>query len=364
MCIVTFLLLTGCEKHIIDKLGMFDAVGYDLSEDREKPFTVTVNFPSVTKQGEFQNKLLSTDAKSSKDSRIKFNHMSNLTLVSGQVSLALFGEEMAQVGVKEILDTFMRDPSLGPRVFFAVSEGKAKDLLMFQPKEGTNSSLYLRTFVEKLNAQNERVNYNTYQFIRDFYDDGIDPILPYFKISDHNINIDGYALFKDDKYIHHLPSHQSAILFALRDDTPKGTLSIEMPKSEDKQEDFPEQLMFNYRKTKQKMDVHNKKNGPISVDIQIEMEGSVLEYTGEKKLDSAKVQKELEKKINEKLIKQSNNLIDLTKELKVDPIGIGSHVRNSMSYQKWEKMNWEEVYPNVEVHVSIEMNFMDIGQSK
>jgi spore germination protein len=343
---------------------MFDAVGYDLSEDKEKPFTVTVNFPSVTKQGEFQNKILSTDAKSSKDSRIRFNHMSNLKLVSGQISLALFGEDMAQVGVKDILDTFMRDPSLGPRVFFAVSEGNAKDLLLFQPKEGTNSSLYLRTFVEKLNAQNERVNYNSYQFIRDFYDDGIDPILPYFKIHNHNISIDGYAIFKDDKYIHHLPSHESAILFALRDDTKKGTLSIEMPKSDDKQGSFQDQLMFNYRKTKQKMDVHNKRNGPISVDIQIEMEGSVLEYSGEKNLNKAKVQKELEKEINEKLIKQSQNLINLTKELKVDPIGIGSHIRNSMSYEKWKKLSWEEVYPNVDVNVSIEMNFMDIGQSK
>lgn len=106
------------------------------------------------------------------------------------------------------------------------------------------------------------------------------------------------------------------------------------------------------------------KKWPLSVDIQIEMEGSVLEYTGEKKLDSAKIQKELEKKINEKLIKQSNDLINLTKELQVDPIGIGSHVRNSMSYQKWKEKSWEEVYPNVEVNVSIEMNFMDIGQAK
>lgn len=355
--------LSGCEKNIIDKLAMLDAVGYDLSEERENPLMVTVNYPNVTKQGVYQNKILTVNAKSSKDSRIRLNHRSNLKFVSGQITVGLFGENLAKVGIKNILDTYMRDPSLGPRVYFAVAEGTARELLEYEPKEGTNSSLYLRTFLEKLDSENERVNYNTYQFIRDYYDDGIDPIMPYYKIREQSIAIDGYALFKDDHFIHHLSPTLSGVLFALRKDTPKGTFSFEIAPPDDEHV-FPDQLMFDYKKTKYKVDVKVKDHEPISIDISIELEGSVLEYTREEHTDTENAQKKIEKKINEYLMKKSNVLIDLTKELKVDPIGLGSYVRNKLTYEQWEKINWDDVYPTLDINLDIKMKLVNTGQTK
>ncbi|MCA1063297.1 Ger(x)C family spore germination protein [Rossellomorea sp. AcN35-11] len=355
--------LSGCEKNIIDKLAMLDAVGYDLSDDREHPLTVTVNYPNVTKQGVYQNKILTVNAKSSKDSRIRLNHRSNMKFVSGQISVSLFGEHLAKVGIKNILDTYMRDPSLGPRVYFAVAEGTARELLEYQPTEGTNSSLYLRTFLEKLDSENEKVNYNTYQFIRDYYDDGIDPIMPYYKIREQSIAIDGYALFKDDQYIHHLSPTLSGILFALRKETPKGTFSFEIAPP-DEEHVFPDQLMFDYKKTKYKMDVKIQDHKPTSIDISIELEGSVLEYTRDEQTDSEKAQKKMEKEINDYLMKKSNELIALTKELKVDPIGIGGYVRNKLTYEDWKKINWDDVYPELDINLDIKMQLVNTGQVK
>ncbi|TMU86652.1 Ger(x)C family spore germination protein [Bacillus sp. BHET2] len=356
-------LLAGCEKNIIDKLGMIDAVGYDLSEDKEVPLMVTVNFPNVTKQGVYQNKILTVNAKSSKDSRIRFNHRSNLKLVSGQITVALFGTDLAKVGIKDILDTYMRDPSLGPRVYFAVAEGTAREMLEFQPVDDTNSSLYLRTFLEKLDSENERINYNTYQFNRDYFDDGIDPIMPYYKIRDRNISIDGYALFNDDQFVHHLSPTLSGVLFTLRKDTPKGTFSIEIAPPNDKHA-FPDQLMFDYKKTNWEMDIEIKDHKPISVKMSIELKGSVLEYTKDELTDSEKSQKKMEKEINEYLIKKSKELLKLTQELNVDPIGIGGYVRNKLSYEDWKKLNWEEVYPTIDMNVDIKMKLINAGQTK
>ncbi|WP_226673070.1 Ger(x)C family spore germination protein [Rossellomorea aquimaris] len=361
--ILLLCLLSGCEKNIIDKLGMLDAVGYDLSDDKDKPLMVTINYPNVTKQGVYQNKILTVDAKSSKDSRIRFNHRSNLKIVSGQINVALFGSDLAKIGVKEILDTYMRDPSLGTRVYLAVAEGTAREILEFKPVEDTNSSLYLRTFLEKLDNENERINYNTYQFNRDYFDDGIDPIMPYYVIKDQNINIDGYALFDDDQFVHHLSPTLSGILFTLRKETPKGTFSFEIAPPDDKHV-FPYQLMFDYRKTRWDIDVEIKDHKPISVNIAIELRGSVLEYTKDELTDSEKTQKKMEKEINEYLMGKSKELLKLTQELGVDPIGIGSYVRNKLSYEDWKKLNWDEVYPTIETNVDIKMQLVNTGQTK
>ncbi|BCB04646.1 Ger(x)C family spore germination protein [Bacillus sp. KH172YL63] len=356
-------LMLGCERNVIDKLGMLDAIGYDLSEDQELPLMVTANYPNVTKQGVYQNKILTVNAKSSKDSRIRLNHRSNLKLVSGQITVALFGSELAKVGVQDIIDTYMRDPSLGPRVYFAVTEGPAKEILDFKPIEGTNSSLYLRTFIEKLDDENERINYNTYQFIRDYYDDGIDPIMPYYKLRSDNISLDGYALFKDDRFVHHLSPTLSGILFTLRKNTPRGTFSFEIAPPDDTHV-FSNQLMFDYVKKDWDIDIAFNNHIPKTVKISIELNGSMLEYTNDELTDSKKTQMKLEKKINAYMEKKSEEFLELTQQLKVDPVGIGGYVRNKLSYEDWNHLNWEEVYPEIDFDVTIQMKFVNTGQTK
>ncbi|WP_335871831.1 Ger(x)C family spore germination protein [Bacillus sp. 2205SS5-2] len=356
-------LITGCGSQVIDDLAMLDAVAYDLSEDEEKPLTVTAQYPIITQEGVIGNEILSVNANSSKDSRIQFSHESNLKMVSGQINIALFGEKLAEVGLKTIIDTFMRDPSLGPRVYFVVTKGNAKDILEYKHQEGPDTARYLRTFSEKLDIENESANYNSYQVIRDYFDDGIDPIMPYFIIKNKKISLDGYALFNKDKFVHHISTKQSATLFYLRDDIHKGTLSIDV--SDAKNENlFPEQLMFNYHKKDYSLNVKMNENQPISVEIVIELEGRVLEYTGEKYLDNEKVQKQLEEKIKVHLDEQSTEFIELTKEINIDPIGIGRYVRNKLPYNEWKKMNWEEVYPTLDINVSLDMKLIDVGQAK
>ncbi|UII57096.1 Ger(x)C family spore germination protein [Cytobacillus spongiae] len=356
------LLLSGCSQHIIDDLALIDTVTYDLSENEEKPLTVAVNYPIVTKEGDFDNEVLSVDAKSSKDARLQFKNMTNLELVSGQLTVALFGEEFAKTGISDILDTFMRDPSLGPRVYFAISEGRAIDFINLKPKQGPNPPKYLRTIFERAAYTKEVTNYNSLQFIRDYFDDGIDPIMPYIILKDGKINLDGYALFDRDQFIEKISPEQASILFFLRKDIPRGTISMEVGR--EKESNFPKQLLFNYHQKKFDLDIKMSSTNPISVDITIELEGSVLEYTGETLLDAEKAQKKFEKKINRYLTGKSLETFQHFQELGVDPLGIGAHVRNKLSYKEWKEMNWDEVYPTITLNVHPKMKFMNIGQAK
>jgi spore germination protein len=352
--------LTACGAQIIDELGLVDVIAYDVSDDEQEPLQVTINYPTITQDGEFDNKTLSTNAKSSKDSRMKFQNETNLHLVSGQVGVALFGEELAEKGLNDILDTFMRDPSIGARVMLAIGEGKAKDLLMHK-QGGVVSATYIRTFLEHISERKESTVYNMFQFVRDMHDEGSDSVIPYFSMEDKKIKLNGYALFKGDRYVKKLSNDESRILFLLRKDVPKGTFTINIDESEEKESKV---LMFDYHQQRSEIAVKMSRGQPVKADIYIDIEGSVLEYSGKEGLDEEKNQRKLEKKINAYLNEKSTELIAILQEEGVDPLSIGSHVRSKMKYNEWKEMNWEEIYQAMDIAVHTRMKFMDIGKAK
>lgn len=354
-------LLTGCGEQIIDELGLLDVIAYDDSGNEDEPLTVTINYPTITEDGEFEHKTLSVNAKSSKDSRRRLQKSTNLQLVSGQVSVALFGEELAEKGLNDIFDTFMRDPSIGSRVMLGVTAGQAKGLLLHEQK-GVSSAVYIRTFLENLRQKKESVNYNIYQFVRDMKDEGVDPIAPFFSIEGKEITLDGYALFNDSRYVGKLSNDESMYLFFLRKDIPKGTFTMDIPHSE--QEGEKRVLMFNYYRQHQKLDIKMSGSQPVKADIYIDIEGSVLEYTGEEPLDEVHNQEKLERKVNAYLTEKSAELLKFLQETGVDPLGIGSHVRSKMTYEEWKELDWNTVYPAMDITVHSNMKFMDIGQVK
>ncbi|WP_273128849.1 Ger(x)C family spore germination protein [Bacillus weihaiensis] len=368
LSIFILLFSTGCASNqIIDDLAMIDTVTYDVSEDEEKPIAVTINFPTVSGEGTVHYDVLSTNAKSSKDSRMTLSNETNLEITSGQLNVAMFGEELARQGIDDILDTFMRDPTLGPRAFFCVTKDKAASFLFQKQKEGPDTSKYIRTYLEKRTLEKESLNFTAFQFLRDVSDDGVDPFLPYFIIEENHISQEGYALFKKDKFISSISPEMSAILFFLRKDVPKGTMSIEIKANEQNDQEnipFPVQLVFNYSKSSYDTILEMKKDQPISVELNIHLEGSVLEYTGDELLDEEDVQKKLEKDVETYFTTKSQEFFTLTQELGVDPLGIGARIRNQLTYDQWKQLNWDETYPTIKLKVTPKMEFMNTGQAK
>lgn len=50
--------------------------------------------------------------------------------------------------------------------------------------------------------------------LRDYYDDGTDPIAPLLVVKGDNVEIDGIALFKKDRYIGKISTEQT-VMFAI-----------------------------------------------------------------------------------------------------------------------------------------------------
>lgn len=355
------LIVAGCaQKKIIDDLALINAIGYDFSDDKENPLKVTSTFPIITKDRQYDRKTITVTAKSGKETREKTKYQTNLQLESGQLRVAVFGTEVAKQGLYPILSTLIRDPTIGTRVKMALGKNGASEILNLQIENEGQNATYLEQFISKMNIESRRINYNFFQFLRDYFDDGIDPILPIFKVENKNIGFDGMGLFQEDRLIEILNPLQSQLLFLMRKDIQHGILVHEIVLESEKKES----IILMYEQTDYRIKVNSPSTDQRTATIYVELLGDVLEYTGEADFSDPKIGAKMEKLIGDYVNKRGSELILNFQKLQVDPLGIGQYIRNKMEYRDWKNLNWRDAYPNMNVEIQAVVKINSSGKWK
>ncbi|MGX6444383.1 Ger(x)C family spore germination protein [Neobacillus sp. K501] len=361
MIVIVCLFLTSCgTSNIIEDLGIIQSVAFDLSESKDNPIKTTVLFPTVSKEGKFDTQTLTANGKSTHDTYIKLQNLTNLNLVGGQ-STILFGEELAKNGLMSVVGSFTRDPQVGTRVKFAIVEGKGEALLKSKMPSIPDNAAYLYTFMEKISNQNKILNTNKYRFLRDYYDDGIDPVLPIFSNEGGNIELKGLGTFKGDQFVTRLTLGETHILNLLSGDINNGSLMITMNNEETGK---AEQLYLSNIHSDNNKKVNTRKRKNVSLEFLLNLKGTVLEYTGTMDLSNEKYQKQLEKQVENYLITQSQRLLKKLQKYQTDPIGIGTVVRNHTSYEKWKKLKRDKIYSKLDFEIKVNIDLVNTGKSK
>ncbi|SDX49804.1 Ger(x)C family spore germination protein [Paenibacillus sp. CF384] len=350
--------LTGCEEsNVIEKLAVLEAGAYDLTESKENPIATTVLFPTVTREGKFDTMTLAANGKSIHDTFVKVQNLTNLKIVGGQGTI-LFGEELAKKGLINVVKSLKRDPEIGTRVKFALVEGQAGKLLELKFPSIEDNAEFIYMFLERASKQDKVLVTNQYRFLRDYYDDGIDPVLPVFTYEGKTIGLQGLAAFKEDRYVALLTSTETQMLNYLIGDITNGRLMINL--SDGSTGDNVQLALSNINANNDKK--INTRN--MQAEIKLDVKGSVLEYTGTMDISKEKYAKQLEKRIEQYIETNSEKLIAKLQQYQSDPIGIGKVVRNHLSYERWHAMNWYEIYSKMTIKVKVKVELVNSGKSK
>lgn len=361
LVIIIIFVLTGCaEQRIIDDLALINAVGYDLSNNEKNPLKLTGTFPIITKDGKYDRKTIIVEGKSSKEAREKVRLKTNLKLESGQIRVSLFGQELAKKGMLPYLQSLVRDPSIGTRAKLALAEDQASDVLMLQIKNEGQNATYLEQFLTKLNRENLRTNYNIYQFLRDYYDDGIDPILPVFKVEKNNIAYNGIGLFHEDKLVEILKPSEARYLFLFREEMKQGNFVEQIDVGEEEKAS----IMLTYELKEHHINIQSTAANPKKASINIELIGDVLEYTGKEEVSDPKIQKKIENIITKKINQEGKELIVKLQKLQVDPLGINRYVRNKMNYYEWKALDKYQSYQDMDIKIEANIILNSSGKWK
>lgn len=337
-------LLSGClDKDIIDDLFLVDGIGFDHEEDGK--ITGTVITPQYIADKPPENITFSATNEVKKTILQDIQRQTALPIVMGSLEVVYFEDKLAEEGgILELVDAFQRDPAVGSGVYFVITEGKTKDFLDGQYGIRGNSTYVSELLRHNIEAE-DLPKTNMQRFLSDFYQQGKSPYLPIMKKkSDKKVELSGIGLIRFGKLAGRINPTDAFFFKLLVDKFSNGLHRVVIEEGEASVQSI-------YSKHKFKL----VKQDPYEVEIKIEVNGLINEFTGNRITPGImdKLEKQLEKEIEDKSIE----LIQRFKELEIDPVGFGHFVSSrtrKFDFKKWNEEDYQELVVKIIPKVTIE----------
>lgn len=358
LLLLCIFLTSGCgDQRILEDLGFIQTTSYDLLPDGK--LDISVSIPQADPEATSKREVLSANAASSKEAKMIMSRRTGMLLVSGQIRNVLFGLSLAENGLHGHLDTLFRDPSISSQVKVSVVDGNAGELLIDDYKNHPRTGRYIEMLLEKESLGQTIPKVTLFNFARDFFDQGVDPVAPILKKHGENfITTNGIALFRDDRYVARIEPQDALVFAFLKGKFRDGQINIDLTEINGKKENVMLSSLISSRKVK----VTRGAQGIDKVTYYVKVSGTVLEYIGDARLSNDRQRHELEQRISQYISKKGDNIIKLMKQHQVDNLGIGRFVRNRVGYEQWKKMNWRQELQKLPVECSIEVHIKDYGK--
>ena len=263
----------------------------------------------------------------------------------------IFGNDIAQEGLQEYIDFFLRAHEMRPTALILVAEDRASDILDAKPE------------TEKFPAMNIAKLVDTYGFTSHFYEVNMKdfasclmspttaPLVPLVSIVKEkdcmDIYVSGMVAFKKGKMIGKLNHDEVRGLLWVLGKVKSGVLIVPSPDEQGK-------AVLEIVRVKSKV-TPEIKDGSIVMHIKIKEESSLSEQTTAENLATDKAFEKIQEATAEVIRQEIMAAIDKSRELNADIFGFGEMLHKKYS-SKWKtlKDNWDEIYPTIEVDVDEE----------
>lgn len=349
--VVIMLMVTGCglTANILDDVDLVQGVAYDTEKANQIKGTVMIPVYSEQQTGGFD--VHAAIGHTSKYIRSKTSGEASKPVVSGQLRVALYSEELAKKGISNIVDTLYRDASIGNTTQLAVVEGKASPFVSEKYNPNTNPAMYISDLLEQ-NIKNENVpKSNLHVFLYNYFSDGADPYLPLLSRSKSEVKIVGMALFKGDRYIEKIPLSEIFVFKTLAEGFKKGAYEFKLKNKNSYAvvENIASKTHYKFKGNKSKPTLH----------ISVKMDGQIKELTKRQNLQNKKAVRKIQEDMEKSMEKQGQKMIKRFQELEIDPFSIGERYKKFNRYSN--QAEWQRVYKDLDVNLDVKVHILQSG---
>ncbi|UHA72574.1 Ger(x)C family spore germination protein [Paenibacillus sp. 481] len=337
-------LTVGCQnKTIVNEAGFIQTITIDKSDDHM--FEFGISFPQTKETGKTSFAYITIKATDFPGAYRKLILKTRYKLVLGQLRNVIVGKSVAQDDVIDVLRNLIYDPELPLSANLFIYDGKASDLLRNHLDE-LNYTLY--RLLLKLN-QNKGISMSTiFNFVRDYLDDGAEPLASHLRSTKEDVYVQGIALFQGGKWTYTLPEKDVAYMLMMRND--RMNTYVYMPP---KTFGAPFSLVIDNAKAKRWIKV--KQVSPeIEIDIYVSLSGSVITPLNELIKAESRPAAYIEQKVEEEM----NKVMQELQKQRTDAVNLGMYVRNKMGYPAYSQAKWREQFAHARIrcHVQFQMD--------
>ncbi|MFB4164270.1 Ger(x)C family spore germination protein [Alteribacillus sp. JSM 102045] len=346
--IFSVILITGCspfkENNQIEEIA--PVIFWSIEEGEGEKFKMSTIMPPLIAE---KKQIYTLEVDLIKESGKEFNLKNYRELKVGQLRMIVINEEVARKGIKTLINTLLADPDISQRLYLVVVSGSFNEYISNQLEQHEKIDYFFYRMLRHFENKGEITVVNLHQFMKNLYTPLSDPVLPFFKADNENLTYNGTAVFKEDKLVDTMTEMEEQIF----------------------------QLINNHRYLKyfkvpafsllgghirSKVDVEFENNYK-SVSVQVDLEGKIEDYLGEKDLTKQDELDALTQEMESHLEKQTKQLLNKYQDKKVDPFHMGKYTlkpfESPINDKEWIN-KWEQMEINVDYNLKLSpLNHVD-----
>ncbi|MBB6734659.1 Ger(x)C family spore germination protein [Cohnella zeiphila] len=348
-----------------DELAFITAAGMDAAPDGRIEISSQIAVPSAIDVQQNQSSIgksflvVSAMGKNVMDAGRTMQGKLSRSLFYEHRQAIIFGQSMAQRGVGDMLDMFVRNPKSEIRSTVAVvKDGTAKDLLNIKPKFDPFSGLAILRVQSSVGS----TPYFYRHFLSDALNEGMTPLVPAFHIVGKNefacvgaamldntadLKLKGFLNAEQSFLAYWMIGRQSTISVTSVVDRDGGLATIRLGS------------------LKSRIRVILTDSGKPAIEVRLSGGGSVIENNSNLDPSKGPDRRIIEQKLSDSTRQKVEQLIDQVQhQYKTDVFGFGDHIHRRYP-QRWKtlKRDWDQSFSKLPVSVQVTLHVKDPGQS-
>lgn len=284
----------------------------------------------------------------------KLEGMVNNPIFLGHIMLLAISREAAAEGIYPLLDYFLRSNDFRRKSWLIITPGSARELLELASPLHPLPPLYILTTLESL-ANNKAIPIMRFEdFMFRFNSPSKQAAAVMLKPIGDKVELEGLAAFAGEKMAGKLSPAELRIFLYLSQAKGRGLINLLRPGSG--------QIEYSYEvRNSNRRVTPTLENDRVSFDIDLWLEGNIIENPGQADLDDESVLEELEQRLAAQLVKECRQVLGkIQGELGTDILNLGEYVRAYHPHY-WRRVDWQGEFPTVAIKVQVTTHIRRLG---
>lgn len=286
------------------------------------------------------------------------NRNSNHKLMFQHNQVRLFGLALAQQGITQHLDLFLRDQQARLEIPLAVVDGRAEEALTAKLSQEPISGIFLGGMFEDMSQVSPKYRIRTIDFMQMFLAQGAAPVMPILQVSGEEgrqeIKMAGLAVFKKGKMVGRLDNRETLGYLWSFGKVKDCNLAVQDPSGK---------AVLHMNSLDCEREVTLGQDGTVTLALTIHSLAGVAEIQGFTHMQPAELLKHLQKLGEQEIAATIQGCFATAQGLQADMLEIC--VALAQQYpREWEALRerWDELFPRVRLRVQVKVLIPGTGQ--
>ncbi|MGA4466894.1 Ger(x)C family spore germination protein [Bacillus bombysepticus] len=290
-------------------------------------------------------------------------------LTSAKTEIILLGKKFAQEEnwIKQ-LDSSYRDPYSTINAKLILVDGSIEEIFNIKRPDKPRLPTYIKSILESSFQNNQSVPSTIQQLIREKNEQGMTQTLPIIKRIGNEIDTTGIGFMNyEGRYVTMLPKKEVVYFNLLNKSINNGRMVLHLPFKATKKNKQGNTSIF-VQDAKRTVKVKYK-NGKFLFNIDIYIEGSLIEKTNGQMIKNITKEKQavvkLEHNIKRQLDEKLESILKQIQKYEIDPLGLVLYAR-AYEYEEWKKIknNWPDVFSKAKLNIDTHIKINNTGTTR